>query len=66
MGTIGRRMDHRWFAANGDPKHSLEIEVIAEGIESAQQAEALSDLGYSAPLPAPEISAQLGSRSPAR
>jgi diguanylate cyclase (GGDEF)-like protein len=50
--------------------HSLEIEVIAEGIEGAQQSSVLSDLGclwgqgfyYSPPLPAPEISAQLRSR----
>ena len=53
--------------------HSLEIEVIAEGIESAQQSVVLSDLGclwgqgfyYSPPLPAPEISAQLRSRAAA-
>jgi diguanylate cyclase (GGDEF)-like protein len=50
--------------------HSLEIEVIAEGIESAQQSLVLSDVGclwgqgfyYSPPLPAPEISAQLRSK----
>jgi EAL domain-containing protein (putative c-di-GMP-specific phosphodiesterase class I) len=50
--------------------HSLEIEVIAEGIESSQQSVVLSDLGclwgqgfyYSPPLPATEISAQLRSR----
>ena len=54
--------------------HSLEIEVIAEGIESAQQAAVLSELGciwgqgfyYSPPLPAAEISAQLRSRAAAR
>jgi diguanylate cyclase (GGDEF)-like protein len=51
--------------------HSLEIEVIAEGIESAKQSVVLSDLGclwgqgfyYSPPLPAAEILAQLGSRA---
>jgi diguanylate cyclase (GGDEF)-like protein len=50
--------------------HSLEIEVIAEGIEGAQQSDVLNDLGclwgqgfyYSPPLPAPEIAAQLRSR----
>jgi diguanylate cyclase (GGDEF)-like protein len=49
--------------------HSLEIEVIAEGIESAQQSMVLSELGclwgqgfyYSPPLPAAEIAAQLRS-----
>ena len=54
--------------------HSLEIEVIAEGIESAQQAAVLSELGciwgqgfyYSPPLPAAETSAQLRSRAAAR
>ena len=54
--------------------HSLEIEVIAEGIESAQQAAVLSELGciwgqgfyYSPPLPAAETSAQLQSRAAAR
>ncbi len=54
--------------------HSLEIEVIAEGIESAQQATVLDDIGclwgqgfyYSPPLPAAEISAQLRSRALAR
>jgi EAL domain-containing protein (putative c-di-GMP-specific phosphodiesterase class I) len=54
--------------------HSLEIEVIAEGIESSQQSVVLSDLGclwgqgfyYSPPLPAAEISAQLHSRAAAR
>jgi diguanylate cyclase (GGDEF)-like protein len=50
--------------------HSLEIEVIAEGIESSQQSAVLSDLGciwgqgfyYAPPLPASEISSQLRSR----
>jgi diguanylate cyclase (GGDEF)-like protein len=50
--------------------HSLEIEVIAEGIESAQQSIVLSDIGclwgqgfyYSPPLPAAEISTQLRSK----
>jgi diguanylate cyclase (GGDEF)-like protein len=54
--------------------HSLEIEVIAEGIESAQQSAVLSDLGcawgqgfyYSPPLPATEISAQIHSGITAR
>jgi diguanylate cyclase (GGDEF)-like protein len=51
--------------------HSLEIEVIAEGIESAQQSVVLSEIGclwgqgfyYSPPLPASEISAQLSSNA---
>jgi EAL domain-containing protein (putative c-di-GMP-specific phosphodiesterase class I) len=51
--------------------HSLEIEVIAEGIESAQQSVVLSEVGclwgqgfyYSPPLPAAEISAQLRSKT---
>ena len=51
--------------------HSLDIEVIAEGIESSQQSAVLSDLGclwgqgfyYSPPLPEAEISAQLRSRT---
>jgi EAL domain-containing protein (putative c-di-GMP-specific phosphodiesterase class I) len=54
--------------------HSLEIEVIAEGIESSQQSAVLSDLGclwgqgfyYSPPLPPAEISTQLHSRAAAR
>ncbi len=54
--------------------HSLEIEVIAEGIESAQQVTVLDDIGclwgqgfyYSPPLPAAEISEQLRSRVLAR
>ena len=49
--------------------HSLEIEVIAEGIESGKQSAVLSELGciwgqgfyYSPPLPATEIEAQLRS-----
>jgi len=54
--------------------HSLEIEVIAEGIESAQQSAVLSELGcvwgqgfyYAAPLPASEISSQIDSWVPGR
>ena len=51
--------------------HSLDIEVIAEGIESSAQSAVLTDLGclwgqgfyYSPPLPAAEISEQLRSRA---
>src|SRR5262249_43238741 len=50
--------------------HSLEIEVIAEGIESGQQATVLGEIGclwgqgfhYSPPLPTVEISEKLRSR----
>jgi hypothetical protein len=53
------------------PRPSLDIEVIAEGIESSAQSAVLADLGclwgqgfyYSPPLPAAEISEQLRSRA---
>jgi diguanylate cyclase (GGDEF)-like protein len=53
-----------------DLAHSLEIEVIGEGIESRRQAAVLRELGcshgqgfqYSPPLPAEEISAHLAVR----
>jgi len=54
--------------------HSLEIEVIAEGIESRRQAAALGELGavhgqgfhFSPPLPAEEITAYLAAGRAAR
>jgi diguanylate cyclase (GGDEF)-like protein len=57
-----------------DLAHSLEIEVIAEGIESRRQAAVLGEIGclhgqgfhYSPPLPAEEISDYLAARSAAR
>ncbi|HSD23817.1 MAG TPA: bifunctional diguanylate cyclase/phosphodiesterase [Solirubrobacterales bacterium] len=57
-----------------DLAHSLEIEVVAEGIESRRQAVALGELGcfngqgfhFSPPLPAGEISAHLGASPAAR
>jgi diguanylate cyclase (GGDEF)-like protein len=57
-----------------DLAHSLEIEVIAEGIESGRQAGVLDELGclngqgfyYSPPLPAEEISSHLAARATPR
>ena len=57
-----------------DLAHSLEIEVIAEGVESKRQAAVLGEVGclngqgfhFSPPLPAEEISDYLAARSPAR
>jgi diguanylate cyclase (GGDEF)-like protein len=57
-----------------DLAHSLEIEVIAEGVESRRQAAVLGEIGclngqgfhYSPPLPVEEISAYLADRSAAR
>ena len=57
-----------------DLAHSLEIEVIAEGIESGRQAGMLHRLGcplgqgfyYSPPLPAEEVSTHLASRATPR
>jgi diguanylate cyclase (GGDEF)-like protein len=57
-----------------DLAHSLEIEVIAEGIESGRQAGVLLDLGcangqgfyYSPPLPAEEVSTHLAARATPR
>ena len=57
-----------------DLAHSLEIEVIGEGIESRRQAAVLGELGcshgqgfhYSPPLPSEEISAYLAAGSVAR
>jgi diguanylate cyclase (GGDEF)-like protein len=54
-----------------DLAHSLEIEVIAEGIESRRQAAVLGELGclsgqgfhYSPPLPADEIADYLATRA---
>jgi diguanylate cyclase (GGDEF)-like protein len=54
--------------------HSLEIEVIAEGIESSRQAAVLEELGclsgqgfhYSPPLPAEEVAAYLATGIAAR
>jgi diguanylate cyclase (GGDEF)-like protein len=56
-----------------DLAHSIEVEVIAEGIESRRQASVLSELGcrsgqgfhYAAPLPAEEISEYLADRAAA-
>jgi diguanylate cyclase (GGDEF)-like protein len=57
-----------------DLAHSLEIEVIAEGIESGRQAGVLLELGctngqgfyYSPPLPAEEVSTHLAARATPR
>jgi EAL domain-containing protein (putative c-di-GMP-specific phosphodiesterase class I) len=57
-----------------DLAHSLEIEVIGEGVESRRQAAVLGEIGclhgqgfhYSPPLPAEEISAYLAARVAAR
>jgi diguanylate cyclase (GGDEF)-like protein len=57
-----------------DLAHSLEIDVIAEGIESKRQAAVLGEIGclngqgfhFSPPLPAEEISDYLAARSAAR
>jgi diguanylate cyclase (GGDEF)-like protein len=57
-----------------DLAHSLEIEVIAEGVESRQQAAVLSESGalsgqgflYSPPLPAAEVAAYLDADVPSR
>jgi diguanylate cyclase (GGDEF)-like protein len=57
-----------------DLAHSLEIEVIAEGIESTRQANVLGDLGclkgqgfhFSPPLPAEEIASYLAAGAPER
>jgi diguanylate cyclase (GGDEF)-like protein len=57
-----------------DLAHSLEIEVIAEGVESRQQAAVLSESGalsgqgflYSPPLPAAEVAAYLDTDVPSR
>jgi diguanylate cyclase (GGDEF)-like protein len=57
-----------------DLAHSLEIEVIAEGIESRRQSTVLGDLGclngqgfhYSPPLPAEEVAAYMAAGSVAR
>jgi EAL domain-containing protein (putative c-di-GMP-specific phosphodiesterase class I) len=57
-----------------DLSHSLEIEVIAEGIESRRQSAVLGEIGclhgqgfhYSPPLPAEEISEYLVAGSAAR
>jgi diguanylate cyclase (GGDEF)-like protein len=73
-GVDGSDEQARIARAIVDLAHSLEIEVIAEGIESRRQAVVLGDLGclsgqgfhYSPPLPADEISAYLAARSTAR
>jgi len=57
-----------------DLAHSLEIEVIAEGIEARRQAAVLSELGcfhgqgfhYSPPLPAEEVSSYIAAGAAAR
>jgi diguanylate cyclase (GGDEF)-like protein len=57
-----------------DLAHSLEIEVIAEGVESRRQAAVLGEVGclngqgfhYSPPLPAEEIADHLVTRTPMR
>jgi diguanylate cyclase (GGDEF)-like protein len=57
-----------------DLAHSLQIEVIGEGVESRRQAAVLGEIGclhgqgfhYSPPLPAEEISAYLAARVAAR
>ena len=71
-GVDGSDAQARIARAIVDLSHSLEIEVIAEGIESKRQATVLGEIGcvngqgfhYSPPLPAEEISAYLAAGRP--
>lgn len=73
-GVDGSDAQARIARAIIDLSHSLEIEVIAEGIESRRQATVLGEIGclngqgfhYSPPLPAEEISAYLAAGAAAR
>jgi diguanylate cyclase (GGDEF)-like protein len=73
-GVDGSDAQARIARAIVDLSHSLEIEVIAEGIESKRQATVLGEIGclngqgfhYSPPLPAEEISAYLAAGAAAR
>ncbi|HKH42604.1 MAG TPA: EAL domain-containing protein [Solirubrobacterales bacterium] len=73
-GVDGSDSQARIARAIVDLAHSLEIEVIAEGIESRRQAAVLGEVGclngqgfhYSPPLPADEVSAYIATRAPAR
>jgi diguanylate cyclase (GGDEF)-like protein len=73
-GVDGSDAQARIARAIIDLAHSLEIEVIAEGIESRRQANVLGEIGclngqgfhYSPPLPAEEISAYLAAGAAAR
>jgi diguanylate cyclase (GGDEF)-like protein len=70
-GVDGSDAQARIARAIVDLAHSMEIEVIAEGVESRRQAAVLGELGclsgqgfhYSPPLPADEISAYLVTRT---
>jgi diguanylate cyclase (GGDEF)-like protein len=73
-GVDGSDSQARIARAIIDLAHSLEIEVIAEGIEAKRQATVLGELGcangqgfhYSPPLPAEEIAAYLDAGAAAR
>jgi EAL domain-containing protein (putative c-di-GMP-specific phosphodiesterase class I) len=73
-GVEGSDTQARIARAIVDLAHSLEIEVIAEGIEARRQATVLGDLGclngqgfhYSPPLPADEVEAHMAAHSAAR
>jgi diguanylate cyclase (GGDEF)-like protein len=73
-GVGGSDAQARIARAIVDLAHSLEIEVIAEGIEARRQATVLGDLGclngqgfhYSPPLPAEEVAAHIAAGSVAR
>jgi diguanylate cyclase (GGDEF)-like protein len=73
-GVDGSDAQARIARAIIDLAHSLEIEVIAEGIESRRQANVLGEIGclngqgfhYSPPVPAEEISAYLTAGAAAR
>jgi diguanylate cyclase (GGDEF)-like protein len=73
-GVEGSDTQARIARAIVDLAHSLEIEVIAEGIEARTQATVLGDLGclngqgfhYSPPLPAGEVEAHMAAHSAAR
>jgi diguanylate cyclase (GGDEF)-like protein len=73
-GVEGSDTQARIARAIVDLAHSLEIEVIAEGIESPRQATVLGDLGcfngqgfhYSPPLPAEESTEYLADRVASR
>ena len=73
-GVDGSDAQARIARAIVDLSHSLEIEVIAEGIESTRQATVLGEMGcvngqgfhYSPPLPAEEISAYLAAGAATR
>lgn len=73
-GVGGSDAQARIARAIVDLAHSLEIEVIGEGIESRRQAAILGELGcfngqgfhYSPPLPVEEVSEYLAAGSAAR